>query len=95
MKNKYIVSCGGWELIELGKNEEEAATRALEKMIKLKGEDLKVSPAIEITCLSDIETDFDLEQYKEFLFCPNVMANAGMHTHAKNFSELIVERNNL
>ena len=42
MKNKYIVSCGGWQVIESGKDSDEAATKALEKMIKLKGEDLRV-----------------------------------------------------
>ena len=89
MKNKYIISCGGWQLIESGKDSDEAATKALEKMSKIEGENLRVSPVIETICLSDIEEDFDLEQYRDFCFCPNIMANAGLHNHAKNFNELI------
>tara|TARA_S200000501_G_scaffold314753_1_gene306812 strand:+ start:415 stop:714 length:300 start_codon:yes stop_codon:yes gene_type:complete len=97
MENKkkvYIVSCAEWMTLATGKNSEGAATEAFEKMIKMKGDKLQISPVIETTCLSDIEDDIELEQYKELVYCPKIMANAGFHDSAKTFSHIIEERNN-
>ena len=89
MKNKYIVSCANWQLMSSGDSAEDASTRAFERMMEREGKKLKVSPVMETLCLSDVEEDFDLEQYKEFVFCPSIMANAGYHDSAKTFSTLI------
>ena len=89
MKKIYIVYCADWVTISEGASSEDAATVALEKMMKLKGSDLSISPTMRTLCLSDIEEDFDLEQYEEYAYCPRVMANAGYHDSAKSFSKII------
>lgn len=89
MKNKYIVSCANWHLMSQGESAEDAATKAFELMMEREGGNLKITPAIETLCLSDIEEDFDLEQYRELVFCPKVMANAGYHDSAKSLNTLI------
>ena len=89
MNKKYIVSCANWQIISKGKDAEDAATQAFEKMIRAEGKNLQVSTVIETLCLSDIEEDFDLEQYTELTFCPRVMSNAGFHESAKTLNELI------
>mgnify|MGYP001180296798 FL=1 len=92
-KKVYIVSCAEWMTLATGRNSEEASTEAFEKMIKAKGDKLQISPVIETTCVSDIEDDIELEQYKELVYCPKIMANAGYHDSAKTFSYIIEERN--
>ena len=89
MKKIYIVHCADWVTASMGSNPEDAATVALEEMMKLKGKDLSISPTLQVMCLSDIEADFDLEQYIDFVYCPKVMANAGFHSTAKSFSQII------
>ena len=88
----YIVSCGGWQSISSGISAEDASTKSIEEMVKIQGDKLPVSPVIETVCLSDIEEDLELEQYREFIYCPKVLANAGFHETAKNFSKLIDEK---
>ena len=88
----YIVSCGGWQSISSGISAEDASTKSIEEMVKIQGDKLPVSPVIETVCLSDIEEDLELEQYREFIYCPKVLANAGFHETAKNFSKLIYEK---
>lgn len=91
-QKKYIISCGGWQSISSGSSAEDASTKSIEEMVKIQGDNLPVSPVIETVCLSDIEEDLELEQYKEFIYCPKVLANAGFHETAKNFSKLIDEK---
>jgi len=76
-----------------GETAEEAATKAFERMMEREGGNLKVAPVIETLCLSDIEQDFDLEQYREMVFCPNIMANAGYHDSAKGLNTIIKNEN--
>lgn len=95
MKNNnkvYIISCAEWKTLASGKDSEEAATKGLEKMLKIQGDKLRISPVIETTCITDIEQDLELEQYKELVYCPKVMANAGFHDSAKTFSNIIEQR---
>ena len=94
MKNIYIVYCADWVTASEGVSSEEAATVALEKMAKLKGGDLSISPTLQVLNLSEIEQDFDLAQYTEFVYCPKAMANAGFHSTAKSFSNMIERKNN-
>lgn len=91
---KYIISCGGWSILSVGKNCEEAATKALERMVKTKGDKLSISPVIDSICFSDLEEDIELEQYRELIYCPKILANAGYHETAKNFTKLIDEKTN-
>lgn len=93
MNKVYIVSCADWTTISEGRDSESAATKAFEKMMKLKGEELKVTPIMETTCYSDITQDFDLEQYKEAVYCPRVMSNAGFHDTSKSFKNIIENEN--
>ena len=92
MKNIYIVYCADWVTASEGATSEEAATVALEKMTKLKGGDLSIAPTLQVLNLSDIEQDFDLAQYTEFVYCPRAMANAGFHSTAKSLSNIIERR---
>jgi hypothetical protein len=90
----YIVSCAKWQTLASGRDSEEAATNGFEKMLKLKGENLEISPIIDTICFSDMEEDMELEQYREMVYCPKVMANAGYHETAKSFSSIINKANN-
>ena len=89
MKKTYIVYCADWVTASEGVDSEEAATVALERMMRIKGKELSISPTLQVISLTDIEEDFDLEQYTEFVYCPKAMANAGYHTTAKSFSDII------
>lgn len=91
-KKKYIISCGGWSMLSVGRNAEEAATEALERMVKTKGDKLPISPVIDSVCFSDLEEDMELEQYRELIYCPKILANAGFHETAKNFTRIIDEK---
>ena len=92
MKKVYIVYCADWVTVSKGLDSEDAATIAIEKMAKLKGKDLSISPTLQVMCLSEIEQDFDLAQYTEFVYCPKAMANAGFHSTAKSFSKIIEKK---
>jgi len=97
MENKYkyyIISCGGWTTMAKGKNAEDAATLALEKMVKAKGDKLPISPVIDSICFSDLNEDIELEQYRELIYCPKILSNAGFHETAKNFTKFIDEKTN-
>jgi hypothetical protein len=89
---KYVISCGGWSVVAGGRNSEEASTLAIEKMVKAQGDQLPISPVIESLCLSDLEEELELEQYREFIYCPKILSNAGFHETAKKFTELINEK---
>lgn len=95
MENKhknYIISCGGWTTMAQGKNAEDAATVAIEQMVKAKGDKLAISPVIDSICFSDLNEDLELEQYRELIYCPKILSNAGFHETAKNFTKLIDEK---
>jgi len=92
MKKVYIVYCADWVTVSEGLDSEDAATIAIEKMAKLKGKDLSISPTLQVVCLSEVEQDFDLAQYTEFVYCPKAMANAGFHSTAKSFSDIIEKK---
>ena len=94
MKKTYIIYCADWVTASEGSSPEDAATIAIEEMAKLKGKNLSISPTLQVLCLSEIEQDFDLAQYTEFVYCPKVMANAGFHSTAKSFSQIIEKNNN-
>jgi len=62
-------------------------------MMKIKGGDLQVTPLMETVCYSDISEDFDLDQYKEAVYCPKIMSNAGFHDSSKSFKNIIENEN--
>jgi len=89
MNKIYMVTCANWKTVKEGRSPEDAATKAFEDMMDLRGKDLEVSPIIETVCLSEVMEDFDLDQYTEFCSCSMIMSNAGYHESAKMLNNII------
>jgi|TARA_B110001454_G_C12526509_1_gene353335 hypothetical protein len=87
----FIVSCADWSVTLEGNCAEEVATKAFEEKIQQQGKHLKVAPIVEVANLTEIKKEMLFDEYVTLLYCPKVMANAGYHDSAKNFSKIIDE----
>ena len=87
----YIVSSANWSVAQMANSADEAATKAFERMISLKGGSLQVSPIVEVTNFSQIKQQTLVDDFVTLMYSPKVMADAGYHSTAKEFTKLIDE----
>lgn len=85
----YIVSSADWSVAQAADSADEAATKAFERMINLEGSSLKVSPIVEVTNFSKIKQQTLIDDFITLMYSPKIMADAGYHSSAKEFTKLI------
>lgn len=92
-QNTYVISTADWKVLKSAKTAEEAATKALESMLRKKGKSLKLSPVVEVVDLSTLQAQEMTDDFTTLLYCPKVMADAGHHDTAREFSRIIQQIN--
>jgi|TARA_B100001564_G_scaffold335678_1_gene325240 hypothetical protein len=88
-KKLFYVSCADWESVVESIDKEEAGALALEKANKEYGSSLCLSPTI---CVFDITKSYNEMNDPDsvhFIYTPNALANAGMHSLSKKYSKVI------
>jgi len=79
-ENYYRISSADWEYMVVSSSFDEACSEAVKKMMKLHGENLKLSLTIKASKITEskIKTDF--------FYTPTILSNLGFHRLAESFS---------
>jgi hypothetical protein len=90
-KNKklFMVVCANWEGVVEAVDSKEAAALSLEQADNIYGKNLKLSPTMSIYNISNSYEDNIASNDVSFIYTPDVLANAGMHSLSKKYNFLI------
>ena len=87
-KKLYLVSSANWEAVVKSKNQAEAATNAVIEIYK-NDENMKISPTIMITDLSEFSHSEENLEICSFCYAPKILSNAGLHDLSKDLDQII------
>tara|TARA_B100002019_G_C20743709_1_gene345222 strand:+ start:149 stop:457 length:309 start_codon:yes stop_codon:yes gene_type:complete len=88
-KDVFMVVCADWEGFVEANDEKEAAALAIEKSDEIFKKNLKLSPTMTIYNVSKSYERHSATTDMSFMYTPDVLANAGMHSLSSKYNKLI------
>jgi len=85
----FMVVCADWEGVVEAVDPKEAAALSLEQADNIYGKNLKLSPTMSVYNISDSYEASVASKHVNFIYTPDVLANAGMHGLSKKYNFLI------
>lgn len=87
-KKTYLVTSGNWEITIKAETVLEAATQAVS--LAYEGDkDMKISPTIMVTDLSEYSGSESNIESCSFCYSPKILSNAGLHDLSKDLDQII------
>jgi len=87
-KKIYLVTSGNWEITIKAETVLEAATQAVS--LAYEGDkDMKISPTIMVTDLSEYSGSEANIESCSFCYSPKILSNAGLHDLSKDLDQII------